>query len=39
MSAMLAAQSTLSADEGKPISLFHFRDALMVSHLLILQDN
>ena len=39
VSAMLAAQSTLSADEGKPISLFHFRDALMVSHLLILQDN
>jgi hypothetical protein len=39
VSAMLAAQSTLSADEGRPISLFHFRDALTVSHLLILQDN
>ncbi|CAI8000579.1 Transcriptional adapter 1 [Geodia barretti] len=31
VSAMLAAQSTLSADEGKPISLFHFRDALMLN--------
>ena len=31
-SAMLAAQSTLSPDEGQPISLFHFRDALTVSY-------
>ena len=28
--AMLAAQSTVSANEGRPISLFHFRDALTV---------
>jgi hypothetical protein len=28
---MLAAQSTLSADEGRPISLFHFRDALTLN--------
>jgi transcriptional adapter 1 len=31
VSAMLAAQSTLSADEGRPISLFHFRDALTLN--------
>lgn len=37
VAAAMAAQSTLSADEGRPISLFHFRDALTVSNPLICQ--
>ena len=37
--AMLAAQSTVSPNEGQPISLFNFRDALTVSRTLSLVGN